>query len=327
MVARKIILTAGYAILVTLTLLLFLATLAVKINHGAYSLALLQIIILTGLIYECGREGFNTLNGNKLIENAFGIDDFYNFTAVALGALITYILSVRMELGPVVAAGLTGMAAALVKPKYGVPAYCGAFVGMTCPKYLCNYSHILFAGAASGIIFIISKPFFKGFGGKLGTIAFAGCLFTGAVVKSPLQSFSVPGWDTGLLILAYAAAGAVFTYLLNITLGYGPVLASGVTSLAGGILLPAIHGVTGNTLAVVIICSSFAGMSDKSRFRHTQLMVIAGLFAGIVFMFSMPHMGGAGGKLGTIAFGSVIALRGILNILGIIKLRFRKTIP
>ena len=66
---------------------------------------------------------------------------------------------------------------------------------------------------------------------------------------------------------------------------------------------------------MVVICASFAGMSGKNRFPHTWLMLIAGLFSGLVFMFSLPSLGGAGGKLGTIAFGSVIALKGIMELL------------
>ena len=41
-------------------------------------------------------------------------------------------------------------------------------------------------------------------------------------------------------------------------------------------------------------------------------MLAAGIICGFVFIYSSPHLGGAGGKLGTIAFGSVIALKGIV---------------
>jgi hypothetical protein len=45
------------------------------------------------------------------------------------------------------------------------------------------------------------------------------------------------------------------------------------------------------------------------------MVLLVALFAGVVFIFSTPHMGGAGGKLGTIAFGSVLSVVGYQKIL------------
>jgi len=42
-------------------------------------------------------------------------------------------------------------------------------------------------------------------------------------------------------------------------------------------------------------------------------MAIAGVICALVFMFTSPYLGGAGGKLGTIAFGTVIALKGMID--------------
>ncbi|MGB5928810.1 MAG: hypothetical protein WBH03_11590 [Cyclobacteriaceae bacterium] len=102
---------------------------------------------------------------------------------VAFGAVLTYWLSTMT--GTVIAVGLVGLAASflpsLVKYSWvraAPPAiYCGTFVGMTSPDVLPGYTHILFAGAAAGVLLVTSKNVLNGYGGKLGTVAFGGVFF------------------------------------------------------------------------------------------------------------------------------------------------------
>nr|WP_241551758.1 hypothetical protein [Gramella oceanisediminis] len=100
-----------------------------------------------------------------------------------LGALITYWFNVFFQLGPVLAAGIIGLAGSFIPylnrksdllRELPVALYCGAFAGMTSPLVAGSYSFIILAGLMSGIILAISKTSFHGFGGKLGTIAFGG---------------------------------------------------------------------------------------------------------------------------------------------------------
>ncbi|MBN1247333.1 MAG: hypothetical protein JXC32_06720, partial [Anaerolineae bacterium] len=46
------------------------------------------------------------------------------------------------------------------------------------------------------------------------------------------------------------------------------------------------------------------------------MMFAVGFVAGIIFVYSMPLAGGAGGKLGTIAFGAVLAVCGWCDLVG-----------
>ena len=77
--------------------------------------------------------------------------------------------------------------------------------------------------------------------------------------------------------------------------------------------MPAVYpdGV-GSTLAVTVLCASFAGMSSAQRVPYFFQIVLIGLVCGIIFIYSMPLAGGAGGKLGAIGFGSVLAVRVML---------------
>ncbi len=305
----------GYIILLFFTFLLFGLSLIAAFNNGLLLPFLLMVLILLALSYQNiveFRSYFKLHLWNYLLRR----EDFYNFLAVLGGAVVTYVLSVYFQLGAVVASGLVGVLIALIKPQYGVPVYCGSFVGMASADYLVSvFPCIFLAGAAAGIIYVISGPFYDGFGGKLGTIAFAGCIIAGTIMGAEFLSSPIPEFRTSLMLMGYSIAAAVATFFLSVPMKHGPVLASGLVGLAGGLVLPPLHPGVGETIAVMVICSSFAGMSSSQRFPKTYLMVFAGFFSGLVFILSNPYLGGAGGKLGTIAFGSVISLRGIMNLI------------
>ncbi len=240
--------------------------------------------------------------------------DALNFLAVFLGAVLTYWISVDMAVGAVVASALVGVCAATLLKAHAVPAFAGSFVGMASPE-LFGYSGILLAGAIAGLAFVASKRVFNGYGGKLGTTAWAGCLGAALILGRPMLSATVPAWDLGWLLVLYSVGGAVLTFVLSVRFAQGPVMASALVGLAGGLILPSFHGpALGGTLAVMVFCASFAGMSGTVRFRHARLMVPAGVMCALAFMYSAPFLGGAGGKLGTIAFGSVIGLHGLMGI-------------
>ncbi|TVR87120.1 MAG: hypothetical protein EA428_13550 [Spirochaetaceae bacterium] len=240
--------------------------------------------------------------------------DALNFLAVFVGAVLTYWISVDMAVGAVVASALVGVCAATLFKAHAVPAFAGSFVGMASPE-LFGYSGILLAGAIAGLAFVASKRVFNGYGGKLGTTAWAGCLGAALLLGQPMLSVPVPAWEIGGLLVLYSVAGAVLTFVLSVRFAQGPVMASSLVGLAAGLILPSFHGpALGATLAVMVFCASFAGMSGTVRFRHARFMVPAGVMCALAFMYSAPFLGGAGGKLGTIAFGSVIGLHGLIGI-------------
>ena len=227
-----------------------------------------------------------------------------NFIGVVGGALATYVLSVDMGLGAVTASGLIGLLGALIFPAQAVPIYCGSFVGMSSASLLVNNAEMLLASAAAGFVYNLAVGALDGFGGKLGTIAFTGAVITGLGLGRDFISLEIPATPLRWQILFYATAAAVLTYWLSITLKHGPVIGSSVVGLVGGLLLPAIEPQHGPLLAVVVICASFTGMSSPKRIPNYLWMTLAGIITGIFFIYSLPVLGGAGGKLGTIAFGA-----------------------
>lgn len=125
------------------------------------------------------------------------------------------------------------------------------------------------------------------------------CIF---VYKSRLSEQPITEWvfkKEMLLSIFSISAANWLTFVLNHSLRMGPVIASAVIGLAGGILLP--------KYGSAIYCGSFVGMSSKTILPDVPALLLASLIAGIVFQMNANSLNGIGGKLGTIAFiGSVI---------------------
>jgi len=131
----------------------------------------------------------------------------------------------------------------------------------------------------------------------------------------------VPSGPVAWHVLLCATVAAVVTYWLSVDLGRGPVMASSIVGLLGGLVLPALVPEGGPLLAVVVICASFTGMSSRQRIPHHLWMTLAGMATGLVFIYSLPVLGGAGGKLGTIAFGASMGTWAFRTLLGRIELQ------
>jgi hypothetical protein len=246
--------------------------------------------------------------------------DLLLLLSVLTGALLAFWISIALDHGGVIASAIVGITAGILVPSYAVPIYCGSFIGMASPALFPSYLPVVIAALFSGVLYVITEDLFKGAGGKLGTIAFAGSLAAAAILGTPLQELTVPQWDLGVFIVIYSVIGAVLTYEINVTAGKGPVDASALVGLLAGLILPALYGKeVGNTLAVIVFCASFAGMSSARKIPRWYLIAIAGAVSALLFIYSMPHLSGAGGKLGTIAFASVLAVSGCMRLLKIIR--------
>jgi hypothetical protein len=238
----------------------------------------------------------------------------FEFIAVFAGGILAYFFSQDIGLGPVVAAGLVGILAYLIIPGLGAPVYCGAFVGMTSEILLFNHLEVAIASLITALVFILARNVFVGVGGKLGAMALIGTSIAGFGLGRNFLFTPVSDWKTNALVILIALIAAPLTYYFNRHRENGPVLASSVVGLAAGLILPTLFPLNGNTFAVVAICASFTGMTSTERCPNFWHMSAAGLFTGIIFVFSAPLLGGAGGKLGTIAFGSVLSACGYSRI-------------
>lgn len=120
-------------------------------------------------------------------------EDVWLVGFVALGAVVTFWLTSHLGLSSVIAVGIIGVLASFIPSitpvnhltkQIPAAAYCGAFVGMTSPKVAGDFDFILLASVAAGVLLILSKNVFHGYGGKLGTVAFGGVVLVVFLIET-----------------------------------------------------------------------------------------------------------------------------------------------
>ncbi|MBW3015933.1 hypothetical protein KY330_05925 [Candidatus Woesearchaeota archaeon] len=119
------------------------------------------------------------------------INEFILILVSVLGAVLTYILSIKYKKGPVLASALLSLIVGLVC--YFIPgelakvipvAFIGAsFAGMASEEVIPNKEMMMFSGVVFGFIFINTSKFFTGFGGGLGTTACLSVVITLGVME------------------------------------------------------------------------------------------------------------------------------------------------
>ena len=114
-----------------------------------------------------------------------------------------------------------------------------------------------------------------------------------------------------LWVIVFAVLGAIGSNILNIRLSQGAVMGSAFIGVVFGGFLPLVFGSQGLTLAVVAFGASFAGMSSRTYLEHEGWTGLSGVLFGLLFIYSAQSLGGVGGKLGTIAFASVLSVNGV----------------
>lgn len=94
------------------------------------------------------------------------------------------LLQTSYKFSPVLAAATVGFTGSFYHfskwvEKQGIHAviYAGAFAGMCSPEYLSSPQYVFLVSFIGAALYLISKPHLKGFGGKLGTIAFISTVF------------------------------------------------------------------------------------------------------------------------------------------------------
>ncbi len=178
---------AGYIFLLTFLLSFFFSIL---VERSANTF-LFIVLIIVGVFLSLGL--FRTYKQGAVLSGNFRSYNDYLFTisAAIIGGVSTYVLNTSLQVGPVLAASLVGVAAAYLCPrdnservKTAAPIiYCGTFVGMSSPLILDNLLFVAFASALAGLTYILVERVYVGTGGKLGTMAFVGSAITIGILR------------------------------------------------------------------------------------------------------------------------------------------------
>ena len=306
-----ILMKLGFGTLMTFALVL-LTSVFLGMFSVDYSIMALALAMVSGGFFLRVFLDWNKLN--QVLEESeikLEFEDVLNFIAVVGGAFVAFSLSIELGISAVLASGITGVLATLILPRFDVPIFCGSFVGMASYSLLPGYQYLGLAAVIAGGVFVLGKAAFNGFGGKLGTIAFIGCVIAAILTGQSFSGEPVIQGELLEFLLIYSVIGAVVTFTLSERLDNSAVISSGAVGVMAAVILPILYPEFGNTLAVMTYCASFAGMSSLKRIKDEFMMAFAGIICAIVFAFSAPYLGGAGGKLGTTAFISVITVNGV----------------
>ena len=103
------------------------------------------------------------------------------------------------------------------------------------------------------------------------------------------------------LIIIGGCFGAIATYYLQ-KIGLNAVIASCIVGLVGALIG---YFFKTEDITYVIFAGSFVGMTAIS-ITSLPIICIAGTLCGVLYLFTENHFIGYGGKLGAIAFVSLI---------------------
>lgn len=120
-----------------------------------------------------------------------------------------------------------------------------------------------------------------------------------------------------LLVIPSVLFGTLTTYSLQYFIGLNPILAAALV----GLIVSFTAKKSAFILATPIYCGAFVGMTNPSIQLPFYLVGTIGFIAGCLYYLGKNFYGGIGGKLGTIAFTSVIVsiliIKYVLNDLSI----------
>lgn len=110
-----------------------------------------------------------------------------------------------------------------------------------------------------------------------------------------------------VLLVCVAVVATSVTHYLNIYMGLGPVVASGIVGVVASLLLP-------SPFAVMAYTGAFVGMSSRSRFPSWYYVMVAGLMVGTLYIVTRRVYQGFGGRLGTVAAVAVLLTLALFRI-------------
>jgi hypothetical protein len=145
-------------------------------------------------------------------------------------------------------------------------------------------------------------------------IAFSGTMTYSIITGDAYVVAPFPTETANILIVLYMIMGAVATYIIHHKSRLSAVESSAVIGLVAGLLLPMSYGASGNFLAVIMFCGSFIGMSSSDRLTNLSHVVGSGTIAAVFFIYTQNIFVGLGGKLGAIAFISILSINGAIKV-------------
>lgn len=149
------------------------------------------------------------------------------------------------------------------------------------------------------------------------TVIFLTTLITALIIYTYIKFFRIKEVDfEPLYVMIFVIAGALLTNYLHLFTSLNSVLAAALVGTIAS-FLTSLNKKSKilQSIPNAMYCGCFVGMSQKHVAIDYSFIVISGTIASIFYMFSKNLFHGVGGKLGTLAFGSVVISSLLLLIL------------
>jgi hypothetical protein len=226
---------------------------------------------------------------------------------VFAGVILTYEISYLFSFSSVLSSASIGFFGFLFFRKYSIGIYCGSFAGMMSYAILNHYQMVI-VGIVCVVSFQIIKTILDGYGGRLGSIAFVSTTLVSLVfAKSMLEIEIEVIW---CLVFVFAVAGSMISSFVHNQLGKSAVLASALPSLILAIFIDFLFPNLG-IYSGIFFTASFVGMSNENVISNLIISLIIGIILGIIFLLFLDYFNGFGGKMGLMAFTSIMVSQGV----------------
>ncbi len=147
-------------VLILLPLIVATLELITRLYHAGGNLVCLSLIVVMFAIVpkKCRFRDWQKVYPSALIS--------------AGGALVTFLLANHLNLGPLIASAVVGLAgAAFLAERHQLTLYLGAFVGMSSVVRFPSITLLIVAGLLGGVLWEVLNDTWNGVGGRLGTVA------------------------------------------------------------------------------------------------------------------------------------------------------------
>lgn len=270
-------------------------------------------IILTALIIMLTfiglRSEIRMVRNTKLNREDFLRDDLIkSFLVILSSALFTYFFTDVFNTTTILSASLICVIYTYVFPNHQPEAYSGTVAGMI-GAYLCENIIVSFTTAiATGLVFILFKPYFKGVGGRGGSIPYVATTLVVRVIFQLKPRQQIPIEQKYIIpALVMICAIGFLTYILH-EKGILPIVRSAmIIAFVFSILIPNEH----YTLTTAMFAGTVVGMSTVERVKQYIHLLIISLITFLLFIPSFHILDGIGGKIGILCLLSYYGSLGI----------------
>ena len=281
------------------------------ITYNVFWVILTLSVIL--LVFIGLRNEMKTIKETKLERADFQIPDLAkSFLVIVSSALITYFFTEIFNTTTIFSASLICVIYTYVFPNNQPEAYSGTVAGMI-GAYLCgDWVVVLTTAVTTGLVFILFKPYFKGVGGRGGSIPYVATTLVVRLIfqlkprqQVPIEpEYIIPAFFTIILV-------AFLTYILQEKEILTIVRSAMILAFIFSIIIPNEY----YTITIAMFAGTVIGMSASERIENYLHLFLIILFCFVLFIPSFHILDGIGGKLGILCFVSYYASQGFKIII------------